>query len=116
MDKLSDKRTIAQKYGDKGGQDKKLKENPKYKPITKVIDTGRIKSNQFMSDQLISNRKSEMFKRVKGSTIIKLIKAAQANQTESIYNLGSGEPNINQPPEDQKDDSKSITSQLMLQQ
>ena len=112
MDKLSDKRTIAQKYGDKGGQDKKLKENPKYKQITKVIDTGStIKSNQFMSDQLISKRKSEMFKRVKGSTIIKLIKAAQANQTESIYNLGSGEPNINQPQEDQKDDSKSITSQ-----
>ena len=112
MDKLSDKRTIAQKYGDKGGQDKKLKENPKYKQITKVIDTGStIKSNQFMSDQLISKRKSEMFKRVKGSTIIKLIKSAQANQTESIYNLGSGEPNLSQPPEDPKDDSKSITSQ-----
>ena len=112
MDKLSDKRTIAQKYGEKGGQNKKLKENPKYKQITKVIDTGnKIKSNQFMSDQLISKRKSEMFKRVKGSTIIKLIKAAQANQTESIYNLGSGEPNINQPPEDPKDDNKSITSQ-----
>ena len=112
MDKISDKRTIAQKYGDKGGQDKKLKENPKYKQITKVIDTGStIKSNQFMSDQLISKRKSEMFKRVKGSTIIKLIKSAQANQTESIYNLGSGEPNLSQPPEDPKDDSKSITSQ-----
>ncbi len=112
MDKISDKRTIAQKFGDKGGQDKKLKENPKYKQITKVIDTGNtIKSNQFMSDQLISKRKSEMFKRVKGSTIIKLIKAAQANQTESIYNLGSGEPNISQPQEDPKDDNKSTASQ-----
>ena len=111
MDKISDKRTIAQKYGEKGGQDKKLKENPKYKDITKVIDTGStIKSNQFMSDQLISKRKSEMFKRVKGSTIIKLIKSAQANQTESIYNLGSGEPNPNNQ-EDQKDDSQSVTSQ-----
>ena len=29
MDKISDKRTIAQKYGDKGVQDRKLKENPK---------------------------------------------------------------------------------------
>ena len=111
MDKISDKRTIAQKYGEKGGQDKKLKENPKYKDITKVIDTGStIKSNQFMSDQLISKRKSEMFKRVKGSTIIKLIKSAQANQTESIYNLGSGEPNPNNQ-EDQKDDNQSVTSQ-----
>ena len=90
MDKISDKRTIAQKYGDKGAQDKKLKENPKYKQISKVVDTGNtIKSSQFMSDQLIAKRKNEMFKRVKGSTIIKLIKASEAKQTESIYNLGS---------------------------
>lgn len=110
MDKISDKRTIAQKYGDKGGQDRKLKENPKYKQITKVIDTGNtINNKQFMSDQLISKRKSEMFKRVKGSTIIKLIKAAQANQTESIYNLGN-EPNPNLGDE-QKDDNKSVASQ-----
>ena len=112
MDKISDKRTIAQKFGEKGGQEKKLKENTKYKQISKVVDTGStIKSNQFMSDQLISKRKSEMFKRVKGSTIIKLIKAAQANQTESIYNLGSGgDPNLNQP-EETKDDNKSVASQ-----
>jgi len=110
MDKISDKRTIAQKYGDKGVQDRKLKENPKYKQITKVIDTGNtINNKQFMSDQLISKRKSEMFKRVKGSTIIKLIKAAQANQTESIYNLGN-DPNPNLADE-QKDDSKSVASQ-----
>ena len=44
--------------------------------------------------QFISKRKREMFKRVKGSKIIKLIKVAQANQTESIYNLGN-EPNPN---------------------
>ena len=111
MDKISDKRTIAQKYGDKGAQDKKLKENPKYKQISKVVDTGNtIKSSQFMSDQLIAKRKNEMFKRVKGSTIIKLIKASEAKQTESIYNLGSGEQNINQT-EDQKDDNQSVASQ-----
>ena len=111
MDKISDKRTIAQKYGDKGAQDKKLKENPKYKQISKVVDTGNtIKSSQFMSDQLIAKRKNEMFKRVKGSTIIKLIKAREANQTESIYNLGNGEQNINQT-EDQKDDNQSVASQ-----
>ena len=111
MDKISDKRTIAQKYGDKGAQDKKLKENPKYKQISKVVDTGNtIKSSQFMSDQLIAKRKNEMFKRVKCSTIIKLIKASEAKQTESIYNLGSGEQNINQT-EDQKDDNQSVASQ-----
>ena len=113
MDKLSDKRTIAQKFGDKGNQDKKLKENPKYKQISKVVDTGAtIKNNQFMSDQLISKRKSELFKRVKGSTIIKLIKSAKEKQTESIYNLGNGDPNMNpQNTEDQKEDNKSVASQ-----
>ena len=111
MDKISDKRTIAQKYGDKGAQEKKIKENPKYKQVSKVIDTGNtIKSSQFMSDQLIAKRKNEMFKRVKGSTIIKLIKASEAKQTESIYNLGSGEQNNNQT-EDQKDDNQSVASQ-----
>jgi centrosomal protein CEP41 len=109
MDKLSDKRTIAQKYGEKGVQDKKLKENPNYKHVTKVVDTGNtINQKQFMSDQLISKRKNELFKRLKGSTIIKLIKAAQANQTESIYNLGN-DPNM-QISNEQKDDDKSIAS------
>ena len=113
MDKLSDKRTIAQKFGDKTIQEKKLKENPKYKQVSKVVDTGStIKNSQFMSDQLISKRKSELFKRVKGSTIIKLIKSAKENQTESIYNLGNGDQNINnQNNEDQKDDNKSVASQ-----
>jgi len=113
MDKISDKRTIAQKFGDKSIQEKKLKENPKYKQVSKVVDTGStIKNTQFMSDQLIAKRKNELFKRVKGSTIIKLIKSAKENQTESIYNLGNGDQNINdQKIEDQKDDNKSVASQ-----
>jgi hypothetical protein len=47
MDRISDKRTIAEKYGDKEAQDTKLKENPNYKHITKIVDTGNtiIKSN-----------------------------------------------------------------------
>ena len=112
-DRMADKRTIAQKFGDKTIQEKKLKENPKYKQVSKVVDTGStIKNSQFMSDQLISKRKSELFKRVKGSTIIKLIKSAKENQTESIYNLGNGDQNINnQNIEDQKDDNKSVASQ-----
>jgi centrosomal protein CEP41 len=78
-----------------------------------VVDTGlTIKNTQLMSDQLISKRKSELFKRLKGSTIIKLLKSAKENQTESIYNLGNGEQNINnQNNEDQKDDNKSVVSQ-----
>lgn len=45
------KEQSLKKYGQKGVQDKKLKENPKYKQITKVIAPGNtIKSNQFLSD------------------------------------------------------------------
>ena len=113
MDKLSDKRTIAQKYGEKNGPEKKLKENPKFNHIKSLVDTGStIKSNQFMSDQLISKRKSEMFKRLKGSTIIKLLKSTQEKQTESIYNLGNGVEQTSPPlGEEQKDDNKSVISQ-----
>lgn len=101
-DRLADKRTIAEKFGDKTGMDKKIKTNPKYKNVEKVIDTGStIKDVKFQSDQLVSKRKSEMFKRVKGSTIIKLLNAAKSSQTESIYNVGS-------PQEDIKEDNKSV--------
>jgi len=109
MDRISDKRTIAERYGDKEAQETKLKENPNYKHITKIVDTGNtINKKQFMSDQLISKRKNELFKRLKGSTIIKLIKTAQENQTESIYNLGN-DPNL-KIAEEPKDDGKSIAS------
>ena len=63
-----------------------------------------------MSDQLISKRKSEMFRRMKASTIIKLIKVFQAKQTEIIYNLSEADPNLNLP-EKPKDDNKSFGSQ-----
>ena len=93
-DRMADKRTIAQKYGNKELMDKKLKPNPKYKNVSKVIDTGSTINNvAFISDQLVSKRKSELFKRLKGSTIIKLLKSTQENQIESIYNLGNEDNN-----------------------
>ena len=107
-DKMADKRTIAQKYGNKELMDKKLKPNPKYKNIGKVIDTGSTINNvAFISDQLVSKRKSELFKRLKGHTIIKLLKSTQENQIESIYNIGNEEMVQN----NNNNDNQSVYSQ-----
>ena len=106
-DRMADKRTIAQKYGNKELMDKKLKPNPKYKNIGKVIDTGSTINNvAFISDQLVSKRKSELFKRLKGHTIIKLLKSTQENQIESIYNIGNEEMIQNN-----NNDNQSVYSQ-----
>jgi hypothetical protein len=51
-----------------------------------VLDTGStIKNVQILSDKYVSKRKGELFRRVKGGTIIKLLE--ENNNTESIYNL-----------------------------
>ncbi len=65
---------------------KKTTESKKFANVAKQIDTGRtIRDVQFLSDQFVTKRKTEMFKRVKGSTIVKLIGGNKS--TESIYNL-----------------------------
>ncbi len=107
-DRMADKRTIAQKYGNKELMEKKLKPNPKYKNVSKVIDTGSTINNvAFISDQLVSKRKSELFKRLKGHTIIKLLKSTQENQIESIYNIGNEEMVQN----NNNNDNQSVYSQ-----
>ncbi len=51
-----------------------------------MLDTGStIKNVQILSDKYVSKRKGELFRRVKGGTIIKLLE--ENNNTESIYNL-----------------------------
>lgn len=101
--RITDKRTIAERYGNKAIMEKKPQQSTKYKNITQMVDTGKtIKDVQFISDQLVSKRKSEMFKRIKSSTIIKLLN--QNTQTESIYNLGNEVENM------PIDDSHSVVS------
>lgn len=101
--RITDKRTIAERYGNKAMMEKKPQQNTKYKNVSQVVDTGKtIKDVQFISDQLVSKRKSEMFKRIKASTIIKLLN--QNTQTESIYNLGNEGENM------PIDDSHSVVS------
>ena len=91
--RITDKRTIAERFGNKSLMEKKPTQNKKYKNITTVVDTGKtIKDVGFISDQLVSKRKSEMFKRIKAHTIIKLLN--QNTQTESIYNLGNDNENL----------------------
>lgn len=54
--------------------------------VSKTVDTGKtIKDVQILSDQYVSKRKSELFKRIKSSTVVKLID--ENNNSESIYNL-----------------------------
>lgn len=65
---------------------KKPPTNKKYKDVKKVLDTGKtINDVQVLSDKYVSKRKNELFRRIKGSTIIKLLE--ENNNTESIYNL-----------------------------
>lgn len=86
MEHVTDKRSIGEKYGSKSLMDKKIKASTKYSHISQVVDTGKtIKDVRFASDQLVSKRKNELFKRVKSSTIVKLLN--QNPQTESIYNM-----------------------------
>jgi hypothetical protein len=66
--------------------DKKAPNNIKYKHVKKTLDTGNTINNvQILSDQFVSKRKNELFRRIKNSTVAKLIE--ENNNTESIYNL-----------------------------
>lgn len=84
---ITDKRDISQIYGNKDSTNKKQVKNPKYDSVKSTVDTGKsIKNVVMQSDQLVSKRKSELFKRVKGGAIIKLF--SEIKIQESIYNLG----------------------------
>jgi len=62
--------------------------NQKFKDVKAVVNTGKtINDVEIMSDHFLSKRKSELFKRLKGTTIIKLL--SENNNKESIYNLGN---------------------------
>ena len=62
-DRMADKRTIAQKYGNKELMDKKLKPNPKYKNIGKVIDTGSTINNVAFISEQTKKKEIELFKK-----------------------------------------------------
>lgn len=94
--------------------EKKPATSSKYKEVTKVVDTGKtIKDVPVLSDQYISKRKGELFKRIKPSTIIKLLE--ENHNTESIYNLADENNNNDLLPEKERenirlDENKSVYS------
>lgn len=72
-----------------------------------------MRHNYYVGDQLIAKRRAEKFKRIKCSTLAKLL--AQHTVEESIYNLGqgdgmdsisvvAGQNNLNNAAEETKDD------------
>jgi hypothetical protein len=93
--------------------DKKPITSSKYKDVTKQIDTGKtIKDVPVFSDQYISKRKGELFKRIKPSTIIKLLD--ENHNTESIYNLADDNNNIDQLVSKQGDERSVCSHQTAL--
>lgn len=70
----SDKRTIGQKYGKKDLLNKKTPATNKYSNVKSSLNTGKTaKDVEVISDKLVSKRKFEGFKRLKCSTLIKLL-------------------------------------------
>lgn len=73
--------------------DKKVPKSKKYDNIKTTLDTGYTSKNvELLSDNLIAKKKSEPFKRLKGSTLIKILQVSlfliqEETKTESIYNL-----------------------------
>ena len=74
--------------GDKDFLNKKTPANVKYGYIKNAVDTGKtMKHVSTISDQLLAKRKSEKFKRVKCSTLARLIRESGQDNVESIYDL-----------------------------
>jgi centrosomal protein CEP41 len=82
--------------------DKKVPKNPKYEDIGPVVKTGKtIKQVEVLSNQSVAKRKGEIFHRIKGSTLAKLLQ--EVGPSESIYQMSK--------PEDLKEeDNKSVFS------
>ena len=65
--------------------------NTKYGHIKNHVDTGKtMKQVSTVSDQLLAKRKNEKFKRVKCSTLARLVRESGDNNVESIYDLNKG--------------------------
>lgn len=75
-------------YGKKGMLEKKLPTNTKYEKVKSKVNTGKtVKHVETISDQLMAKRKGENFRRIKASTLIKLL--SEIEPTESVFDLVS---------------------------
>jgi centrosomal protein CEP41 len=99
---------IGDKFGKKGFMNKKFKSNNKYDHVKSTMKSGKtVKDVEVISDKLVAKRKFENFKRIKGSTMEKLLREQTSMNAESIYALGS-----DGGPEEAKDipDMESVYS------
>jgi len=70
---------------------KKVTSNPKYAHVKGQTDThNNAKGLTAASDQLIAKRRAEKFKRIKCSTLARLL-VQNSSAEESIYQLGQGD-------------------------
>ena len=80
---VTDKRTIAERYGMK--QPLHYKPNDRYKNIKNVVYTGPTMKNALkLSSSMIYKQRSEVFKRIKPSMMVKLILASQNKQIKEV--------------------------------
>ena len=80
---VTDKRTIAERYGMK--QPLHYKPNDRYKNIKNVVYTGPTMKNALkLSSSMIYKQRSELFKRIKPSMMVKLILASQNKQIKEV--------------------------------
>lgn len=78
---------------DKRKQDplqRKIPKNPKYETISSVVKTGKtMRDIEIMSNQAVARRRGELFRRIRPSTLTKLL--CTITNFESIYEVG-GDP------------------------
>ena len=80
---ITDKRTIAERYGMK--QPLHYKPNDRYKNIKNVVYTGPTMKNALkLSSSMIYKQRSELFKRIKPSMMVKLIVASQNKSIKEV--------------------------------
>lgn len=107
---MVDKRPLGAIVGKSDYLEKKIPKNPKYSNVGPTVKTGlHAQHIEVVSDQKISKRKGEFFRRIKPSTLSTLL--ARDNNQESIYNL-AGE---NDPYGHDQSDTQSMYSAYTAQ-
>jgi len=108
-----DKRDIGDLHGKAGYLQKRVPKNPKYADVQATVKTGTHMNHvEVVSDQKISKRKGELFRRIKPATLMNFLK--QETNGESIYNLVDKDKE-NVSAYGDHDDSESVYSHFTSQ-
>jgi hypothetical protein len=88
--------------------DRKTPSNPRYSDVGPRLNTGKtVNQVEILSNQSISRKRGELFRRIKPSTIAKLIE--ELGTSESIYDLGVGY-DVDPIMEEDDEETKSVYS------